>query len=347
MSVSAEEDVMRIKKRLEKMMKTNEIDVNVSIDMLNTMKKLQIDLQILKTTGIGVVLNNLRKSCNSEELGTLAKNLLKNWKKLVAVETGPATANSPNSNSNDSSTQPTKSPSTPSTTNGNGLKRTMSDSPEVKNESKNMKTENGSKAPTTIHKSSSHPTTATTAQQQRVKDLNSSMKFSDTRDPTRQKCREMLAQALEVTEPIENGAALCDVNLIAARCEEVIYNEFKGTDMKYKNRIRSRVINLKDSKNPKLRENVRLGLISPDKLAVMTAEEMASDDLKELRAKFTKEAIDDHQMARREGAKTSLLTCGKCKKNNIVYSEMQTRSADEPMTVFAFCQECGHRWKFS
>ncbi|RMZ96449.1 transcription elongation factor S-II-like, partial [Brachionus plicatilis] len=120
MSVSTEEDVMRIKKRLEKMMKSNDIDVKVSMDMLNTLKKLQIDFQILKATGIGVVLNNLRKSCNSEELGSLAKNLLKNWKKLVAVETAPAD-NSPNSNSNDSPTQSSRSPSTPSTTNGNGL----------------------------------------------------------------------------------------------------------------------------------------------------------------------------------------------------------------------------------
>lgn len=341
MSVSTEEDVMRIKKRLEKMMKSNDVDVKTSIDMLNTLKKLQIDFQILKTTGIGVVLNNLRKSCNSEELGSLAKNLLKNWKKLVAVETAPV-ENSPNSN--DSPNQSTRSPSTPNNSNGNGLKRTMSDSPEIKNDHKNMKTENGKQA--VLHKSSSNPVNSA-ADQQRIREINSSIKYNETKDPVRQKCREMLSQALEITEPIENGAALCDVNLIAARCEEVIFNEFRSTDMKYKNRIRSRVLNLKDPKNPKLRENVRLGLISPDKLAVMTADEMASDDLKELRAKFTKEAIDDHQMARREGAKTSLLTCRRCKKNNIVYSEMQTRSADEPMTVFAFCQECGHRWKFS
>lgn len=340
MSVPIEEDVMRIKKRLEKMMKSNDIDVKVSIDMLDTLKKLQIDFQILKSTGIGVVLNNLRKGCNSEELGSLAKNLLKNWKKLVAVETAPID-NSPNSNSNDSPSQLTRSPSTP---NGNGLKRTMSDSPEIKNENKIMKTENGNRQPS-LHKSNSNPINS--ADQQRIREINSSIKFSETKDPVRQKCREMLSQALEITEAIENGAALCNVNLIAARCEEVIFNEFRSTDMKYKNRIRSRVLNLKDAKNPKLRENVRLGLITPDKLAVMTAEEMASDDLKELRAKFTEEAIKDHQMARREGAKTTLLTCGKCKKNNIVYSEMQTRSADEPMTVFAFCQECGHRWKFS
>lgn len=142
---SIEEDVMRIKKRLDKMMKSNEVDVAVSIDMLKTLKKSNIDLQILKTTGIGVVLNNLRKSCNSEELGTLAKGLLKNWKKLVNNETTQqqqqvnAQALSPNSNSNDSTSaikQPT-SPSPPppaNVTNGNGNGASTTSPPTVKSE---------------------------------------------------------------------------------------------------------------------------------------------------------------------------------------------------------------------
>ena len=41
--------------------------------------------------------------------------------------------------------------------------------------------------------------------------------------------------------------------------------------MKYKNRIRSRVANLKDSRNP-LRLNFLCGEISPARLAVMTSE---------------------------------------------------------------------------
>ena len=73
---------------------------------------------------------------------------------------------------------------------------------------------------------------------------------------------------------------------------------------------------------------------------------MASDELKQLRAKFTKESIDDHQIAKTDAAKSSLLKCGKCKKMNVTYNQMQTRSADEPMTTFAYCMECGHRWKF-
>ena len=45
-------------------------------------------------------------------------------------------------------------------------------------------------------------------------------------------------------------------------------------------------------------------------------------------------------------ASTSM-TCGKCKKNAVAYSQAQTRSADEPLTTFCECTNCGARWKFS
>ena len=46
--------------------------------------------------------------------------------------------------------------------------------------------------------------------------------------------------------------------------------------MKYKNRVRSRISNLKDAKNPNLRKNVLCGNIPPDLFARMTAEVSAS-----------------------------------------------------------------------
>jgi transcription elongation factor S-II len=42
--------------------------------------------------------------------------------------------------------------------------------------------------------------------------------------------------------------------------------------MKYKNRVRSRINNLRDAKNPKLREGVLYGFIPPERIAVMTSE---------------------------------------------------------------------------
>lgn len=44
-------------------------------------------------------------------------------------------------------------------------------------------------------------------------------------------------------------------------------------------------------------------------------------------------------------ANTDRYTCSKCKKNKCSYYELQTRSADEPMTTFITCLHCGHRWK--
>ncbi|EDV23124.1 uncharacterized protein TRIADDRAFT_58083 [Trichoplax adhaerens] len=126
---------------------------------------------------------------------------------------------------------------------------------------------------------------------------------------------------------------------------KAIFKELKGPNMKYKNRVRSRISNLKDSKNPNLCQKVLSGIITPEQIAKMTAEEMASDEMKKLRQGYAKEGIRDAQMAVTQGTKTDLLTCGKCHKKNCSYNQMQTRSADEPMTTFVFCHECGHRWK--
>ena len=43
---------------------------------------------------------------------------------------------------------------------------------------------------------------------------------------------------------------------------------------------------------------------------------------------------------------TSDIKCFKCFKNECTYYQMQTRSADEPMTTFVNCLNCGNRWRF-
>ena len=61
---------------------------------------------------------------------------------------------------------------------------------------------------------------------------------------------------------------------------------------------------------------------------------------KELDAEY-KKTISDEENANKIG----LFTCGKCKSKKTTYYEMQTRSADEPMTAFISCLNCGKRWK--
>lgn len=44
-------------------------------------------------------------------------------------------------------------------------------------------------------------------------------------------------------------------------------------------------------------------------------------------------------------ASTDKFKCGKCKSKECTYYQLQTRSADEPMTTFVTCINCGNRWK--
>lgn len=143
-----------------------------------------------------------------------------------------------------------------------------------------------------------------------------------------------------------NGADFYDPEELAGHIEDAIYKEHKDTNMKYKNRVRSRVANLNDKKNPDLKINVLRGSISATRISKMTAEvrwsvvsgthtlislsitlqEMASDEMKNLRQKFTKEAINDAQMAMTSGTKTDLLKCPACKKSNCTYNQVRPSS---------------------
>ncbi|KAF5905822.1 transcription elongation factor A protein 3-like isoform X1 [Clarias magur] len=131
-----------------------------------------------------------------------------------------------------------------------------------------------------------------------------------TGDSIRDKCIEMLSAALRTDDDYKYYGANCDAMA-----------EINATDMKYKNRVRSRISNLKDPKNPNLRKNVLGGAIELRRIATMSAEEMASDELKQLRNILTQEAIREHQMAKTGGTVTDLLQCGKCKKKNCTYNQ--------------------------
>ncbi len=74
----------------------------------------------------------------------------------------------------------------------------------------------------------------------------------------------------------------------------------------------------------------------------MASEERKAED-KAIREQnlFKSLAAGDQQ------AETDGFQCGRCKQRKTVYRQAQTRSADEPMTTFVTCTNCGHKWKFS
>ncbi|KAJ8372987.1 hypothetical protein AAFF_G00272240 [Aldrovandia affinis] len=264
--------------------------------------------------------NAIRKQSTDEEVTSLAKALIKSWKKLLDAPGGGGGGDKSSEEKKKDATVPRPS-SSPT-----HLTATPSqDSPESREESNSSsRSEPADVSPDGLITTFPHAPT--------------------TSDSVRTKCREMLSAALQAGEDYIAIGADCDE--LGAQIEECVFQEFKNTDMKYKNRVRSRIANLKDIKNPNLRRNVLCGNIPPNRMARMSAEEMASDELKEMRKNLTKEAIREHQVARTGGTETDLFVCGKCKKKRCTYTQVQTRSADEPMTTFVFCNDCGNRWKF-
>ena len=63
--------------------------------------------------------------------------------------------------------------------------------------------------------------------------------------------------------------------------------------------------------------------------------------------KLREVAERDKALYSRKTTASAQMYCSSCKKKtNCDYYQMQTRSADEPMTTFVTCLECDKRWKF-
>ena len=58
-----------------------------------------------------------------------------------------------------------------------------------------------------------------------------------------------------------------------------------------------------------------------------------------------KKIRDENKFTPKLEASTDDFTCFKCKSKKCTFYQLQTRSADEPMTTFVTCLECGNRWK--
>ena len=108
----------------------------------------------------------------------------------------------------------------------------------------------------------------------------------------------------------------------------------------YMDRLRSIYINLK---NEELLNHLKSGEITGQTLANMTHQEMNPQHWKELIDKKRKR--DENKYTNNAQASTDMFTCRKCKSKRCTYYELQTRSADEPATIFITCLECGKNWK--
>tara|TARA_B100000287_G_C20275751_1_gene639902 strand:- start:116 stop:628 length:513 start_codon:yes stop_codon:yes gene_type:complete len=109
----------------------------------------------------------------------------------------------------------------------------------------------------------------------------------------------------------------------------------------YTERLRTVIFNLKNNKE--LLKKIMNKEIKAHKLAFMNHQEMDPERWKPLIE--DKKIRDKNMYDPQIDANTDNFTCGKCKSKRCSYYQLQTRSADEPMTTFVTCIDCGNRWK--
>ena len=118
-----------------------------------------------------------------------------------------------------------------------------------------------------------------------------------------------------------------------------------GFLMMYKNKVQNILASNKRTKNG-LVNRILAGDLKSAKIADYSPDVLELDGLY---AK-TRFALKTKELAREEAAQLSddyegIFKCGKCKSKKTTYYQLQTRSADEPMTSYVTCITCSHRWK--
>ena len=88
MAGSVEDDVMHIRKKIDKI--TEELKSGdggggsgEALDLLKSLDSTKMDLNILTKTRIGMSVNALRKSSSDDDVNSMAKSLIKAWKKFL------------------------------------------------------------------------------------------------------------------------------------------------------------------------------------------------------------------------------------------------------------------------
>jgi len=114
----------------------------------------------------------------------------------------------------------------------------------------------------------------------------------------------------------------------------------------YVNKLISIYSNLKKDSyigNKNLLKRIKKKEINPQELANMSVYDIYPENWTVLLDQKAKRDKLKYEM--KQEAMTDAFKCRKCGSRDCSYYEVQTRSADEPMTQFINCLNCGCRWK--
>jgi DNA-directed RNA polymerase subunit M/transcription elongation factor TFIIS len=159
----------------------------------------------------------------------------------------------------------------------------------------------------------------------------------------------LIAEQLTLDEPMQKdlergiyNAALQDAKKRGVRCH---WENPDFSDV-YKGIARRCIANLNPELyvgNVRLLERLREGEFPAHQIPFMSARELFPEHWQLLADEQLKRETTMLEGNQDEGS--DMFKCKRCGKSRTRYWEMQTRSADEPMTIFIRCLNCGKEWR--
>ncbi len=366
---SRELAVAKARRELDQIISKNAVDFKRLQEILESLQSVDVDLELLKKTKIDVTVNNVRKTFkSSKEVAKITAELIRRWKKIAKEEFRKSeSSDSESLLGSPPDCSPAVQTSTTLTPNQvpaqvNSAYQQQSEVADCPNES--VQTEAFA---------SPVPNTATVRKRRSGSASGSGSISGDSggkrsprlpTDETRLKSIQMLEEALAMDEQRPRQASdgsggggsgrAChseselEAHRLAVLVEKAIYRELKETDRKYRSRIRSRVLNLRDASNPELRKRVLSGDLSVAQVASMSSEEMANEKLREIRRSMSEEMMREHEIPESADSRSDMFQCPNCSERDASYQLSQERQEGEyePTEVtLLLCNRCGHRWK--
>ena len=276
--------------------------------------------ELLRSTRIGIVVNRL-KDVKDPDVRREAVELVTKWKTDINKHKAKGGA-SPRLNSSTANT-------TPPTKNGEVRKEHQVKHPE------------GMKGVETTSDAGEKWKSVKPGERTADKD---GANYKITGTSVRDSCLKLMYDGLVKDSTLPPNIILPVAQSVETEVHSVYHPE---TSSGYKNKIRSLFSNMKTGKH--LRDGL-LGqpqILTPKRLVEMSPEELKSPEQAARDQALKDQNENNAKVGQEQKAISNFIQCSQCKLYKVSYSQAQTRSADEPMTTFCECTNCGKKWKFS
>ncbi|SCU78567.1 LAME_0A04918g1_1 [Lachancea meyersii CBS 8951] len=293
---------------LVKNLEKNKTNDDTVIEILSVLERdLKPTEKLLRETKVGVVVNQFKKSGNAQ-IAALVKKMIGQWRDAISQEKKQKVLAK-------SSTKGSNAPSTvgSSSTGGSGAPEAKRHDKFVSSKPRNAKNDG----------------VITAIYNHKLRDMVIRAFYDALAKDSEHPPQSVLTTAVAVEKQL-NKLNNCETN-----------------EKAYKDKYRVVYSNVISRNNPDLKHKITAGDVSPEHLVSCDPRELAPEHLKKKLEEISKQNLFNAQGATLERSVTDRFTCGKCKEKKVSYYQLQTRSADEPLTTFCTCEVCGNRWKFS